>query len=125
MEMQEVSYICYYTCVGFTVQHVLTVLEGIDDLFELGYPLLKNSSSLRTIARKYCTDDERKQKVIEHWIEEDEHAGWERLAATISAYMPNHSEIAEKIRKQFISEPLEKVVPEKPPSPGTYSTYLC
>ena len=105
---------------GFTVEHVLTQLEGIDDLFELGYPLLKNSSSLRTIARKCPSNDERKQKVIECWMKEDEYAGWERLADIISTYMPNHYEIAEKIRKQFIFEPMaKKGVPENPPSPGT------
>ena len=110
---------CVCALVGFTVERVLTALEGIDDLFELGYPLLKTSSSLRTIARDLPNDDERKQRVVECWMKEDEHAGWERLAATISDYMPNHNEIAEKIRKEFITEPLEKAVPENPPSPGT------
>lgn len=98
---------------------MLTEVQGIDDWFELGYPLLKTSSSLRIISRDYLTDDQRKRQVIKCWMEEDEQAGWERLASMISEYMPNHRELASTIRSQYISELVEKPVAENPPSPGT------
>ena len=104
--------------IDFTVESVCKEIQEIEDYFELGYSLLYDSKRIKEAIAGEVDPLERKKRVIQYWMGFDTAtASWEKLARVICDCMPQHKEVAARIRAKYV--PNIKVVPlHEPPVPS-------
>ena len=76
-------------------------MSFIEDWFQVGYPFLGNSKTIRKAVENVPAEAKR-VKVFEHWLSQYDEPSWEELAEGIEVCFPEWEHKAEKMRNEYL-----------------------
>ena len=76
-------------------------MSFIEDWFQVGYPFVGNSKTIREIVETVPAETKR-VKVFEHWLSQYDEPSWEELAEGIEVCFPEWERKAGKMRNAYL-----------------------